>query len=99
MLTTSKKIPHRYESPIFLRGIGIVYPDFTVLNVRLQKEFYWEHFGMMEHQEYAEYAIQRIGIYEKNGILPGNQLILTFETKRNPINQKTLWQTILRYFK
>ncbi len=39
-------IPYRYEYPIYIKGIGRFYPDFTVLNVRKRKEIYWEHMGM-----------------------------------------------------
>ncbi len=42
-----KGIPYRYEYPLHLSGVGEIYPDFMVLNVRLRKEMYWEHFGRM----------------------------------------------------
>lgn len=35
-------IPYRYEYPLYLKGIGKVHPDFTVLNVKQRKEIYWE---------------------------------------------------------
>lgn len=92
-------IPYRYEAPIVLRGIGRIYPDFTVLNVRLRKEIYWEHLGMMDHLEYAENALNRIGLYEKNEIWPGNNLILTYESRKNPLNQKLIQRTIEHYLK
>lgn len=90
-------IPYRYEYPVYLRGFGTVYPDFTVLNVRLRKEIYWEHMGMMDDPEYVQKALQKLITYEQNGIYPGENLILTFETKQLPINQKLVLQMIHRY--
>jgi hypothetical protein len=62
-----------------------VYPDFTVLNVRTRKEYYWEHLGMMDQAEYCKKALSRIEVYEKNGLMPGKELLLTHETKDHPI--------------
>ena len=62
-------IPHRYEYPLQLKGWGRVYPDFTVLNVRERKEIYWEHLGMMDDPNYVENALQKLALYQQNGIL------------------------------
>lgn len=91
-------VPYRYEYPIYLKGLGKVYPDFTVLNVRLRKEIYWEHLGMMDDSDYVEKAIQKIAAYEKSGFWPGDKLILTYETRTNPINQKQIRDIIEHHF-
>ena len=39
-------IPYRYEYPVHFPGAGTFHPDFTVLNVRLRKEYYWEQVPM-----------------------------------------------------
>lgn len=64
-LLNKEGIPYRYEYPIQLNGVGWIYPDFTVLNVRLRKEYYWEHLGMMDDYSYAEKALQKISSYEQ----------------------------------
>ena len=92
-------IPYRYEYPLYLKGLGQIYPDFTVLNVRTRKEFVWEHFGMMDDTIYAENAIQKIATYEQNGFFPGINLLLTYETKNNPINQKSIHLLIQEFLK
>lgn len=92
-------IPYRYEYPVCMKGWGSVYPDFTVLNVRERKEIYWEHLGMMDEASYAEKAVQKIELYERNGIFQGENLILTYETRKCPLNQKTLRHHIERYLK
>ena len=98
-LLTKEGIPYRYECPIYLIGIGRIYPDFTVLNIRNRKEFLWEHFGMMDDPVYAENAIHKIRLYEQNGFFPGENLILTYESKKTPINQKILMNLIDKYLK
>lgn len=90
-------IPYRYECPLRLKGWGKVYPDFTVLNVRERKEIYWEHLGIMDDSNYVENALQKITIYTQNGIFPGENLIITYETKKNPINQKVVRLMIQKY--
>ena len=91
-------IPYRYEYPIRLKGMGKIYPDFTVLSLRLRREIYWEHLGMMDDPEYAEKAIRKITAYHMNNIYPGERLILTMETKTTPINVRQLKRIIAHYF-
>lgn len=89
-------IPYRYEYPIQLRGFGTVYPDFAVLDLQRRKELYWEHFGMMDDPQYAELAIKKIETYCKNGMLPGEDLIFTYETRKSPISQRVVNMLIER---
>lgn len=92
-------IPYRYEYPIYISGLGTIYPDFTLLNIRTRKEILWEHFGMMDEPEYAEKAIQKLMLYEQNAICVGENLILTYETRKNPLNQKTILRKLWKYIK
>lgn len=91
-------IAYKYESPLHLKGIGIVYPDFTLLSPITRKEIYWEHCGMMDTPAYASSAIKKISAYEKNGFFPGEQLILTFETGKNPIESDLIECIVEKYF-
>lgn len=43
--------------------------------------------------------LRKIEAYEKNGIVLGNNLILTWETKKYPINQGNIRREINKYFK
>ncbi len=92
-------IPYRYEYPIYLKGYGKVHPDFTVLNIRKRKEIYWEHLGMMDDPVYAEKNLLKLKNYKKNGIVCGENLILTWETKNLPINQGDIRREIEKYLK
>ena len=90
-------IPYRYEFPLKLKRFGTIHPDFTVLNVRLRKEYLWEHLGMMDDPGYSESALERISNYEKRGYYPGDRLILTHETKSSPIQTKLIESIISHY--
>ncbi len=91
-------IPYKYEKPLYLQNAGTIYPDFTVLNLRLRKEYYWEHFGIMDDPEYAEKAIRKISTYYSNGIYPGDRLILTWETSKMHLNVRQIKELIEHYF-
>ena len=91
------KIPYKYEAPLYLNEYGQIHPDFTVLNKQTRKELYWEHLGMMDNVEYSEDALKKISAYEKNDIFPGERLILTHETLKQPISSKMISQMIFRY--
>ena len=91
-------IPYRYEAALRLKYSGIVYPDFTILNVRTRKTYFLEHCGMMDNEIYARKIIEKINKYEMNGIWPGEKLILTFESSKKPIDMNVISEIIDRYF-
>lgn len=90
-------IPFKYECPVHLDPYGAVYPDFTFLSPITYQEIYWEHEGMMDNPEYAKSAVQKIELYEKNGIFPGDNLILTFETSASILNMDLVKELTRRY--
>ncbi len=98
-LLSKEAIPYRYEYPIYLKGYGRIYPDFTTLNIKTRKEILWEHFGMMDDSTYVEKALQKIALYEQNGYFVGENLIITYETQKNPISSKIILLMIHKYLK
>lgn len=92
-----KNIPYKYEAPLYLVGAGIIYPDFTFLSSKTRQEIYWEHEGMMDDEIYARNAIRKIYTYEKNGIYPGERLILTFETKAVALDTQIVKELVCKY--
>ena len=90
-------ILYKYEKPLYLKGYGTVYPDFTFLSPKTGWEMYWEHEGMMDKPEYARSAVKKIESYQKNGIYPGERLILTFETEQNVLNQHIVAGLVEKY--
>ncbi|MCR4955547.1 MAG: hypothetical protein K6A30_02565 [Lachnospiraceae bacterium] len=92
-------ILYKYEKPLNLEGYGVVYPDFTFFSEKYRKEIFWEHEGMMDHMDYAGRAIKKINNYQKNGIYPGERLILTFETSQEPLNSKIVKKLVDKYLR
>lgn len=92
-----KNIPYIYERPLLFKGNIRVYPDFTVLNRYTRNEFYWEHFGMMDKQEYCGKAVEKIRNYQRNGIYQGRKLIATYETSTYPLRVRELEELIEEY--
>ena len=90
-------ILYQYEKPLYLKGYGTVYPDFTFLSRKTGEEIYWEHDGRMDDPEYARKAIRKIETYEKNGIFPGQKLILTFETLQDGLDMKVVESLVKEY--
>lgn len=90
-------ISYKYEKPLYLRGFGTVYPDFTFLSQKTYKEQYWEHHGRMDDPEYSQKAIRKIKTYEDNGILLGQNLIVTFETMNDLISTQEIELLVNRY--
>lgn len=88
------EIPFRYEFPIVLElgdcEFKEFFPDFYCLNLRTRKEFIWEHFGMMDDPQYAANAVGKLKIYGENGWLPGKNMIISMETRENPVSVKCI---------
>lgn len=92
-----RNILYKYEKPLYLKGYGTVYPDFTFLSRITGQEIYWEHEGMMDKQEYVRTAVRKIESYQKNDIYPGDRLILTFETEQSVLNSKVIEGLVNKY--
>lgn len=80
------QIPYKYEKRTVLENGYAWYPDFTVLSPVTLKEVIIEHFGMMDDIEYAENALGKLDIYNRNGYFLGENLLITMETRSHPLN-------------
>ena len=85
MVLCKHGIPFRYESELVI-GNRKYYPDFTLFNLETNELIYWEHFGKMDDVEYAKSAFNKMKIYYEAGLIPGKNLILTFESKEVPFS-------------
>ena len=92
-----KSIEYKYECPLYLKGIGTVYPDFTFLSRKTNEEIYWEHHGKCDDAQYARNMVRKINAYENNGIFTGERLILTYETEQTILNTNKIEQLVNRY--
>lgn len=69
-------IPFHYDEERQENGMWIV-PDFTFRDGNM-KPFYWEHMGMMDDLKYARRNFRKLSDYYDVGIIPGDNLIITF---------------------
>ena len=90
-------IEYKYECPIYLKGMGVVYPDFTFLSKKTGKEIYWEHNGMVDEPSYARSMVRKIDAYENSGIFIGERLILTYETEQSVLGTAKIEQMVEKY--
>lgn len=90
-------VPYKYETLLKLGNINL-YPDFTILSPTSQRLIYWEHCGMMDNSDYLEYFMRKINTYICNGLIPGRDVILTYESKNMPLNFKIVEKLIEEYF-
>ncbi len=91
-------IPYHYEMPLILSRTRVIYPDFTILKVSKKEEFYFEHFGMMDDQEYRNKCLIKINEYRENGIYSGKNLITTFESESSPLDIKNIRKMLKDFF-
>lgn len=60
------------------------YPDFTILDPVTREEVIFEHFGMVDKEEYRHTMFDKIRLYEENGYVIGKNFLFTFETAEHP---------------
>ena len=81
-------IPYQYEPEFVLNSGYCKYPDFVLLNVLQRKTYYWEHMGLTDEDGYATKNFKKLLVYEKNGLVLGENLIITLETADMPLDMK-----------
>ena len=91
-------IPYHYEKPLIINNGIVRYPDYTLLKVKTREEIYMEHFGLLENEEYRRGCLNKLDEYRKNGIYPGKNLILTYETSDNPLDIKGIKEMFKEIF-
>lgn len=91
-------IPYRYECALLLDRLTF-YPDFTILNPLTDEIIYWEHFGMMDVPTYCDQTFSKLKQYARHNIIPGHNLITTYETRQNPIDSEQIERLVEDFFK
>ena len=78
-------LSYRYELEMFLDD-STYYPDFSIRHPQTGKLYIWEHFGLADNPKYQNKMLNKTRTYINNGFIPGDNLILTYETKDQPLN-------------
>lgn len=63
-----------------------MYPDFTILNIHTGEITYYEHVGCLDDPIYADAFVRKMNNYIRNGIVLGENLIATFESREHPLD-------------
>lgn len=90
-------IPYRYECLLTLGEIE-TYPDFTIRHPQTGKYFYWEHFGLLDKDDYVQNMHKKMKWYTDNNIMPGINLITTYEKNDVPLTFEMIEFLIKYYF-
>lgn len=91
------KIPYRYECELDCKIVKL-YPDFTIYHPKNNKLIYWEHFGMMDHPSYRDQTYNKLKILGTCDIIPGINLITTYETLKVPIDSSQILKIVKENF-
>ncbi len=79
-------IPYQCEPRFTVGNYKDVFPDFAILNVRKRKTIYWEHLGKVGEEVYATRNFNKLMDYEEQGLIIGDNLIITMETEKRPLD-------------
>ena len=93
----SAGIPFRYEQALPINDI-IYYPDFTIKHPVTGKIYIWEHLGRMDSSDYAQFALRKLSLYTQFNYIPGDNLIVSFETSNSPLNVQYVEFLVYFYF-
>lgn len=87
-------IAFRYEQVLIIEGIEFA-PDFTIKRRRDGKIFYWEHCGKPYDEGYMRHHKWKLEMYEKVGIVPWDNLIVTYSDQNNNSDVKLIQSEII----
>ena len=84
----------RYEQVLVIDGIEFA-PDFTIIRRRDGKIFYWEHCGKPYDEGYMKHHKWKLEMYEKAGIVPWDNLIVTYSDANNNSDVRLIQSEII----
>ena len=90
------RIRFKYENGLWL-GSKKIYPDFEIVHPVDNRLIWWENFGMMDDPIYVESTMKKIDDYRENGIILGDNLIITWENRNNPLTHRTINKMLKQY--
>ena len=81
-------IPFHYEQVLHIQN-SILIPDFTIKR-KDGKVFFWEHEGLTNVREYLEWQDRKGRLYASCGIVPWDNLIVTYDSKDGLIDVRII---------
>ncbi|MBQ9960869.1 MAG: hypothetical protein IJP00_03075 [Firmicutes bacterium] len=92
------EIDFRYEQVIAFEYKEFA-PDFTIRRKSDGKTFYWEHCGRTSDEIYNKHNRWKLAQYEKMGIVPWDNLIITYDTEDGLLNMALIESEIINKLK
>lgn len=77
------KLPFRYEEILYIENKSFA-PDFKILS--RNGIVYWEHCGRVHDKKYMRKHNWKISMYEKAGIVPWKNLIVTYDDEQGRLD-------------
>jgi len=91
-------VPHDYEQRIELfdeNGFKVYrVPDFTLF---CAEKLFWEHFGMLDNDDYLFAAAKKIQLYNRNGIVLWKNLIVTVDGPGGTVDAEAITRIIKEF--
>ena len=72
--------------------------DFKIENYDMGIVWYWEHCGMMTDPAYRKRWEEKKKFYEKNGIIEGKNLIVTYDDEKGGLDASEIQRIIEETF-
>ena len=82
-------IPYRYEASVAHPDVSRI-PDFTIRRPRDRKIIYWEHLGKTKDESYMSGNEIKFIEFSNSGIVPWDNLIVTYDTPDGGIDAKII---------
>jgi hypothetical protein len=96
-LLADHDLTYYYELPLELSGGAVAFPDFSIVDQGSRKMVYWEHFGLTDDFNYSVKMAAKLNAYERSGIFPGENLIMTMESRDCPLDVGLVKAKIKKY--
>ena len=90
-------IEYEYEKELDLGDDGIRIPDFTIEDAESGRCFYWEHCGMLGDAAYNRHWQEKQALYQKHGIIEGENLIVSKDSRNGGIDSAEIKRLIEMY--
>lgn len=91
-----KGIPYQYEANLPLHGRDY-YPDFLLLHVEKRKMAIWEHFGLMDSEDYVQKNMKKLEEYERAGYQVGVDVLFSMEFAGGPFDIREAERRLIRW--
>ena len=89
-------IPYQYEVNLPLEGRDN-FPDFVLLHVEKRKMAIWEHFGLVDSEDYAQKNMKKLDEYEREGYQVGVDVLFSMEFEGRPFDIKEAERRLIRW--